>query len=80
MRAISIEENPLISMIEDVERDATALYSVYTNATWAVQPAEMVCTGVKNLNASEALGACQKSVAFARELLSARPETLLKSS
>ena len=70
----------MISMIEDVERDATALYSVYTNATWAVQPAEMVCTGVKNLNASEALGACQKSVAFARELLSARPETLLESS
>ncbi|CAE7453924.1 HCCS [Symbiodinium pilosum] len=65
------QENPMISMIEDVERDASALYTVYTNATWATKPAEMVCNGVKNLNASRALAACTESVGFARELLSA---------
>mmetsp|Transcript_63351 Transcript_63351/g.141109 ORF Transcript_63351/g.141109 Transcript_63351/m.141109 type:complete len:171 (-) Transcript_63351:18-530(-) len=58
-------------MIEDVERDASALYTVYKNATWATGPAEMVCSGVRNLNATEALAACTESVVFARELLSA---------
>ncbi|CAJ1342879.1 unnamed protein product [Effrenium voratum] len=66
------QENPIMSMIEDVERDATALYTVYTNASWAVQPAEMICTGIKNLNASQALQGCQQTVQFASELMSAR--------
>ncbi|OLP88707.1 Cytochrome c-type heme lyase [Symbiodinium microadriaticum] len=65
------QENPMISMIEDVERDATALYTVYTNATWATTPAEMVCDGVRNLNASDALAACTRSVGFATELMAA---------
>ncbi|CAK9076225.1 unnamed protein product [Durusdinium trenchii] len=66
------QENPMISMIEDVERDAVALYGVYENATWATTPAEMVCSGIKKLNASDALTACSKSVQFARELMSAK--------
>eukprot|EP00913_Durusdinium_trenchii_P006510 g6117.t1 len=67
-----LHENPMISMIEDVERDAVALYGVYENATWATTPAEMVCSGIKKLNASDALTACSKSVQFARELMSAK--------
>lgn len=65
------QENPMISMIEDVERDAHALYSVYSNATWAVEPAKMVCNGVKNLNASDAMDACHESVNFAGQLIAA---------
>eukprot|EP00435_Cladocopium_sp_Y103_P024375 s2801_g6.t1 len=68
---VGIAENPMISMIEDVERDAHALYSVYSNATWAVEPAKMVCNGVKNLNASDAMDACRESVNFAGQLIAA---------
>jgi len=66
------QENPIHALIEDVQRDAVALHSVYTNASWVVKPAEMVCSGVANLNVSDALDACKKCVGFVKELMSAR--------
>eukprot|EP00440_Ansanella_granifera_P020471 gb/GFBE01022235.1/.p1 GENE.gb/GFBE01022235.1/~~gb/GFBE01022235.1/.p1 ORF type:complete len:585 (+),score=108.13 gb/GFBE01022235.1/:1-1755(+) len=66
------QENPMITMIQEVANDAMALYTVYTNATWATGPAAAVCPGVHELDAQTALRGCQESVAFATELLRAK--------
>eukprot|EP00931_Biecheleriopsis_adriatica_P119317 TRINITY_DN94554_c0_g1_i1.p1 TRINITY_DN94554_c0_g1~~TRINITY_DN94554_c0_g1_i1.p1 ORF type:complete len:603 (+),score=87.63 TRINITY_DN94554_c0_g1_i1:35-1810(+) len=49
------QENPMINMVQSISNDAAALYGIYTNATWATEPAAKICTGVANLNATYAM-------------------------
>lgn len=50
------QENPMISMVQSAQNDATALYTIYTNASFFTGAAEAVCKGVKSLNPNVAMG------------------------
>lgn len=65
------QENPLISMLEDVERDALSFYSVYNHSDWAVGPLATICSGMNNLHPHTAMTKGVESCVFAKELLSA---------
>eukprot|EP00931_Biecheleriopsis_adriatica_P067238 TRINITY_DN41408_c0_g1_i1.p1 TRINITY_DN41408_c0_g1~~TRINITY_DN41408_c0_g1_i1.p1 ORF type:complete len:601 (+),score=82.28 TRINITY_DN41408_c0_g1_i1:23-1825(+) len=50
------QANPMIQMVQSAQNDAKDLYTIYTNATWATQPAGDICKGVENLNPGVAMG------------------------
>eukprot|EP00930_Biecheleria_cincta_P031541 TRINITY_DN21893_c0_g1_i1.p1 TRINITY_DN21893_c0_g1~~TRINITY_DN21893_c0_g1_i1.p1 ORF type:complete len:638 (-),score=79.46 TRINITY_DN21893_c0_g1_i1:132-2045(-) len=65
------QENPLSGIVSSAQNDATALYDVYTNATWATGPLAMVCKGVTGLKPQYAMVNFDRATAWLLNIIQA---------